>query len=148
MNERRQPAILTIYKNPQIVAFITRGDPSGCRGSLPADLNVHVRVGGDVPVPSRVAVRPAVRGDNDEILIPARIDERHRAVKPGPAAAGGENKRWPATDVAAQESAGEAVYELMKPRVGRSNHGSRCLIQDAAYDQMTSSSRPIWTCRL
>jgi hypothetical protein len=90
MNEVGQPAILTIGKSPQVVAFITHGDSSGCRRSLPANLNVHVSVGGNIPVPTRVAVRPAVGGDNDEILIPARRDERHPAVKPGPAAAGGD----------------------------------------------------------
>jgi hypothetical protein len=37
--------------------------------------------------------------------------------------------------MAADEPAGEAVDELMKPQVWRSNHGSRRLVHDAVYDE-------------
>jgi hypothetical protein len=44
--------------------------------------------------------------------------------------------------MAADEPAGEAIDELMKPPVRRSKHGSRCLVHDAVYDAMSSLSRP------
>jgi hypothetical protein len=48
--------------------------------------------------------------------------------------------------MAAEEPAGEAVHELMKPQVRRSNHGSQCLVHDAVYDEMSSTSRPTSKC--
>jgi hypothetical protein len=131
MDEPRQPPILAIRKSPQFVAFITRGDPGGCRGSLPADLNVDVRVGADVPVPSRVVVRSAIRSDHDEILIPTCVDQRHCAITPGPSPRCGEEQSWPTTYVATHQPAGEAIGELMKPQVRDLNQGSRCVVHDA-----------------
>jgi hypothetical protein len=60
MDEPREPTILSIHKRPQAVAFITDGGPGGRRGSLPAELDIHAGVGGDVQVPTRMMVRPAV----------------------------------------------------------------------------------------
>ena len=50
-----------------------------------------------------------------------------------------------ATDTAAEEPAGEAIDELMKPPVRRSKHGSRRLVHDAVYDGMSPVSRPTGT---
>jgi hypothetical protein len=94
VDDPREPTILAIQKSPQTIAFLTCGDPGGRRGSLPADLNMHVRVGADVQVPSRMVVRPAVRTDNDEISFPAGVDQRHGAIEPRAATACGEKQSW------------------------------------------------------
>ncbi len=131
VDEPREPSILPVHKRPEVVAFVTDGDTGGRRGTLPAELDVHVRVGGDVQVPGRMVVRPAVRTDNDEIPVPACVDQGHGAIEPGPATTCGEEQGWPPTDMAADEPAGEAVHKLVKPPVRRTKHGSRCLVHDA-----------------
>jgi hypothetical protein len=115
MDEPCEPTVLAIDKGPEVVPFITHGDPGGRRGSFPSELNMHARVGADVQVPSRMVVRPAVRTDNHEVPVPACVDQRHGSIEPRPSTACGEKQSWPATDMAAEVSAGEAVDELMKP---------------------------------
>lgn len=131
VDEPRQSPVLAIGKSPEFVAFVTRGNPSGCRHSLPADLNVDLRVGADVPVPSRVVGRSAVRGDDDEILVPTCVDQTHRMITAGPSPVCGEEQSWPPTCVAADEPTGQPVDELMNPQVLDLYEGSRRAVHDA-----------------
>jgi hypothetical protein len=53
-----------------------------------------MRVGAEIQVPSRMMLRPAVRTDNDQIPVAARIDQGDGAIEPRPSTACGEEQGW------------------------------------------------------